>query len=216
MTGFERARSEAQKAQRRDALLAAAAALLDGQDFDGITLAAIAREAGFTRSNLYKYYRTREAIYLDLLSRELTDWTAAFAAALALEPATSAGFAAAWAGTLSPRPRLLRLLAILHTHLERGVSLERLVAYKRVLFQAMTQAVAALCARWPALEPEAAEGLLTVQVATVSGLFPMTHLNARQQQAAEAVGFRSYAGRFEGLCRAAAQAGLAAALAEAG
>ncbi len=216
MTAFERARSAAQKAERRHALLAAAARLYDREDFDGITLAAVAREAGFTRSNLYKYYRTREAIFLDLLCEDVTTWSAGLVEAWRAAEPTAPAFAHAWAQGLDARPRLLRLLSILHTHLERGVSAERLQAYKGVLYTASGAVIAALCAAFPALSPEAAEDYLMVQLAVVSGLFPMTHLTVRQQAAASAVGFRSYAGRFAPLCEQAAAVALAAALAAAG
>lgn len=56
--------------------------LLKGRSIDSISLAAIAKEAGISKGTLYYYYKTKEAILLDITDRyleqqkkELIEWT---------------------------------------------------------------------------------------------------------------------------------------------
>src|SRR5579872_4504902 len=75
-----RAVTEALKDARRDAILAAAQALFCKKPFESIAMSDIAAAAGVAKGTLYLYFRTREEIFLALLTRELSAWLAAFAA----------------------------------------------------------------------------------------------------------------------------------------
>lgn len=71
---WQRARTDEQKEQRIAEILDAAARLQAQLDFDKITLAAIAKEANFTRSNLYKYFRSKEEIFFEFLKYDVHLW----------------------------------------------------------------------------------------------------------------------------------------------
>jgi len=71
---FQRARSKSQKDQRVSDILAAAACLLEKQGYGPVTLQHIAAEAGFTRSNLYRYFATREDVFLMIYEEEYERW----------------------------------------------------------------------------------------------------------------------------------------------
>ncbi|HEU0222902.1 MAG TPA: helix-turn-helix domain-containing protein, partial [Paracoccaceae bacterium] len=68
---FQRARSPEQKAHRRRAILEAAAALLAEGGIEATTLAAIAERAGLVKSNLYRYFESREEILMWLFVEDL-------------------------------------------------------------------------------------------------------------------------------------------------
>ena len=59
---FQRARRPEQKRQRRAAILAAAAELLASDGVDGVTLNRISHRVGLAKSNLYRYFDSREQI----------------------------------------------------------------------------------------------------------------------------------------------------------
>ena len=59
---WERARSEEQIEYRVNEILKATAKLYEEHRFEEITFVMIAKEAGFTRSNLYRYFKTKEDI----------------------------------------------------------------------------------------------------------------------------------------------------------
>jgi AcrR family transcriptional regulator len=77
MSGYQRARRPEQKAQRRATILAAARALAAQRPVREISLGDIAREVDLAKSNLLRYFESREEIFMTLLLDEWTAWTEA-------------------------------------------------------------------------------------------------------------------------------------------
>ncbi len=124
-----RAVTEALKDARRDAILAAARALFCQEPFESIAMSEIAAEAGLAKGTLYLYFRTREEIFLALLTRELAAWFAAFAEAS--KRFASAETALDWiASSLAGRRELVHLGSLLHVALERNVPVEAARRFK--------------------------------------------------------------------------------------
>ena len=71
---FQRARQPAQIEQRKEAILAAALDLFQEKGLENVTLADIASKAGTATSNLYRYFESREHIYLRVLQRLGAEW----------------------------------------------------------------------------------------------------------------------------------------------
>ena len=80
---FQRARSEEQREARRQAILAAAAAMLAEMPVAGVTLNELSRRAGLAKSNVLRYFESREAVLLELLDAAWRDWLAQLDAELA-------------------------------------------------------------------------------------------------------------------------------------
>jgi len=72
---WERARRPEQTAARRKEILNAAKALFAELEYEEISLNAIAREAGFSKPNVYRYFSTREEIFLAIFEEEPLDLT---------------------------------------------------------------------------------------------------------------------------------------------
>jgi AcrR family transcriptional regulator len=66
---FLRARQPDQIEQRREAILGAALALFQRRGLDSVSLNDIAREVDLAKSNIYRYFESREHIYLIVLQR---------------------------------------------------------------------------------------------------------------------------------------------------
>src|SRR5262249_61986031 len=64
---FQRARSEEQRAARRQAILGTAAAMLAEMPVAQVTLNELSRRAGLAKSNVLRYFESREAVLLELL-----------------------------------------------------------------------------------------------------------------------------------------------------
>ena len=75
--GKKRARSPEEKELRRAAILQAAAALVEREGLEKTGLNAIAREAGISKANIYRYFESREAILLHLVLEDCRDWVGA-------------------------------------------------------------------------------------------------------------------------------------------
>ncbi len=134
--GKVRARQIHEKEARRQVILAAAARLWGDQAFAALSMAEIARAAGLAKGTLYLYFRTKEELFLAMAEGELLAWFEELDEALGrgrkeLEPAELAPLLAR---SLAARPRLPRLLAILHTVLEQNI--EHLTALRFKQFMA--------------------------------------------------------------------------------
>ena len=65
---FQRARSEDQRAQRRASILAAASGMLTESSVADVSLNELSRRVGLAKSNVLRYFHSREAILLELVS----------------------------------------------------------------------------------------------------------------------------------------------------
>ena len=66
---FQRARQPAQIEQRKEAILHTALVLFQRHGLENVSLTDIAREVGLAKSNIYRYFESREHIYLVVLQR---------------------------------------------------------------------------------------------------------------------------------------------------
>ncbi|WP_111765827.1 TetR/AcrR family transcriptional regulator [Nakamurella deserti] len=74
MTTFQRARSEEQRDIRRRAILDTAAAMLQEMPVTQLSLNELSRRVGLAKSNVLRYFESREAVLLDLLDDALGRW----------------------------------------------------------------------------------------------------------------------------------------------
>ncbi|OLT09270.1 TetR family transcriptional regulator [Pseudonocardia sp. CNS-139] len=137
MTGFQRARSEEQRAARRQAILATAEAMVAAMPVAEISLNELARRVGLAKSNVLRYFESREAVLLDLLEQEQRRWLDELADALrtGVDPDAPAvvrvdQVAAAVVASLAGCPRFCELLSTAASVLERNVSAEVAVRFK--------------------------------------------------------------------------------------
>lgn len=138
MTTFQRARSEEQREVRRRAILDTTAAMLAEMPVAEVTLNELSRRVGLAKSNVLRYFESREAVLLELLDSAWQEWLAALETDLgeaidAAAPPAGRGdqLAAALAASLAVRPVLCDLLSAQGAVLERNVSTQVVVAYKR-------------------------------------------------------------------------------------
>jgi AcrR family transcriptional regulator len=71
---FIRARRPGQIEHRLETILAAAMALFHEKGLENVTLTDIGIKAGTAKSNLYRYFESREHIYLVTLQKVAADW----------------------------------------------------------------------------------------------------------------------------------------------
>ncbi len=68
---WERARSKENKDYRVLEIVEATGNLFDRYSFEDMNFVAISKEAGFTRSNMYKYFNSKEEIFLEILKSDI-------------------------------------------------------------------------------------------------------------------------------------------------
>ena len=136
-TTFQRARSDEQRAVRSQAILDTAAAMLREMPVADVSLNELSRRVGLAKSNVLRYFDSREAVLLELLLSSSREWLAHLEAELPTAVRRRAGFprraaqlAEAIAASLIERPVLCDLMSAQAGVLERNVSVEAVTKYK--------------------------------------------------------------------------------------
>lgn len=184
-----RARSEEQKEVRMAEIVSAAARLYERHDYDDINMVSIAREARFTRSNLYKYFSTKEEIFIELIKNDINLWTDDLTAAFHGKKNPPVGeFAALWVAVFMKRKRLAGLISILFTTLEKNATVENLIDFKLTSKDNLAVLIGLLCGLYPVLTADKAMRFVFFQMAAAIGLYPMANTTDKQMAAMKATG----------------------------
>ena len=172
MSTFQRARSEDQREARRQAILQTAAGMLAEMPVSAVSLNELSRRVGLAKSNVLRYFDSREAVLLDLLVQLAGDFFTQVGQQLpeAVEAhgpvrARAEGVAAALSATLAAHPTLCELLSVQAGVLEHNVSAETVAKYKREGYNSLAGFTGALRQVLPEFsEEEAAEATRTIVV----------------------------------------------------
>jgi AcrR family transcriptional regulator len=137
-TTFQRARSDEQRAIRRQTILETAAAMLVEMPVAELSLNELSRRVGLAKSNVLRYFDSREAVLLDLLESLTSEWLEHLSAEIPAAVSGRAGFerraqqlAAVLARSLGERPVLCDLLSAQAAVLEHNVSSDAIASFKR-------------------------------------------------------------------------------------
>ena len=190
---WARARTREQKEQRVQEIVEATARLYKDHAFEDITFVAIAREAGFTRSNLYKYFKSKEDIFLEFLKQDLALWKRELADALGKSRSYSLeDFAKIWVQTQIDHGRLLDLISILHVFLEKNTTVENLVAFKTLVTKELESLSGLMIRLFPEMTPEKVLRFFHLQLAAAVGLHQMANLSEVQSEVLQKPEFKHF------------------------
>ncbi len=179
---FQRARKPEEQQLRREAILAAAAELFDAQGPQGAGLNAIAAKAGFTKSNVYRYFESREEVLMSLFIAELEAFVDAFEAhVLACAPGDIEALAGCAAVFVS-RPRFCALLAIIPSVLEHNVSVDKIIELKRGVARLNTRIATTMQSRLPGASFDDCAWVAGTAAMLVAGIWPHTTPSAAAAQ----------------------------------
>ena len=168
---FIRARTPEANAERRSAILTAARELLTQGGLDNTTLSAIATTANITKSNIYRYFESREEILMRLLTEDLGQASEALARTLT-KPLPLHEVAAILAGGLAANPRLCLLISITASTLEHNISTDTLREIKRDMIASLETTANALRHAVPELSYEETESAVQMLWTLTIGLWP--------------------------------------------
>ncbi|MFC7847065.1 TetR/AcrR family transcriptional regulator [Arthrobacter sp. NPDC057388] len=182
MSTFQRARSEDQREVRRQAILQTAAEMLADMPVSAISLNELSRRVGLAKSNVLRYFDSREAVLLDLLIQLAHDFFTQLAEQLpgAVDAddsvrARAGGVAAALAEAIAAHPMLCELLSVQAGVLEHNVSAATVAKYKRDGYVSLAGFTAALRRVLPELSEDlAAEATRTITL-FAGALWTHTH-----------------------------------------
>lgn len=193
MHSFQRARSQEQREQRRRAILDAAAAMLAEMRVADVTLNELSRRVGLAKSNVLRYFESREAVLLELCEVQ----TSAFLATLddvlrdAIDTSATAEkrvnqLAAALANTLADHPVLCDLVSEQGAVLERNVSVEVATGFKRTSIEQLGAFAASINSYLPELPERDATRCITLAMLMAGAIWTHSHPSAALVAAYEA------------------------------
>jgi AcrR family transcriptional regulator len=130
-----RAVHDEQKEERKQDILTTAWQLFQTTSYEAMTIAGVAKAAGLAKGTIFLYFKTKEALFLALVEQQLGSWFAAVDAGLIAMHGKGdiPQVTALLCEQLESRPGLTRLLAILHTTLERNINLDEALRFKYLL-----------------------------------------------------------------------------------
>lgn len=155
---FQRARTEEQREVRRRTILTAAAEMLREMPVSDLSLNELSRRVGLAKSNVLRYFDSREGVLLELLDTELQGWLEELRAGL-VEGVGRRGSARrraeqvahVLARTLAQRRVLCDLMGAQASVLEHNVTVEVIVRHKRIAHERLQEAADLLREHLPEL-----------------------------------------------------------------
>jgi AcrR family transcriptional regulator len=180
---FVRAHSPEQREVRRTAILDTARAMLDEMPVADITLNGLSRRACMAKSNVLRYFESREAVLLELCAAALAEWVGDLDQVLAqaVEPADSltartGKVAELIATSLGARPTLCDLMSAQAAVLERNISTATVLEYKRASVANVERLATLVLRHLPELGQERAQRFTTLAALMATAVWTHTQV----------------------------------------
>lgn len=171
--GWQRARRPPQKDLRRQIILESLVQLLESNHPADVTMRALADKAGLAASGIYRYFSTKESALLALYIEDLGDLRKRFASHA--PPKTLADACDIYAQELLDKPRVLLLMSLLPSLIERNVPADELIEHKLAMM-ATFEGIASQLVEWDTLPDQAAARTCIYDVGFyASGLYPLAN-----------------------------------------
>ncbi len=175
-TAPRRARGAADKAARRQTILAAAGELFEEAGGELPSVDQVARRAGLAKGTVYLYFRAKEEMFLALLAQELGGWFQALTRIMQDDALVRAGAAAvskSLVGDLAQRRNMLRLAVQCHGTLERNVAEDAVLAFKQLTAGGLVELGGMVEDRFPGVKSGEGPTLLLQLYALIVGLWQL-------------------------------------------
>lgn len=170
---WQRARTNEKKNERKAAIYQAAFTLFKKNGYDKVSFNGIALEAGFTKSNMYRYFTSKEEIFLNVFAELFEAWFDDCIKQLQrLEQGEQVKqFANTYVQSLISHPQFLDLTPILFTSLEKNSSFEQLLEFKRLAMNLLYRITIEISRIYPEIQGEQAFQFLTLSYAAMANFW---------------------------------------------
>ena len=173
---IKRARTNTDKSLRIDAIIQSAKKNITNNSFDNCNLNSIAKDVGITKTALYRYFRIKELIFLELYLRELSS------VVKQLEKSIYSMNAKKITSVLLKHPVFCKLSSILTTILEPPLQLEEAIFFKQEIVRRLSPLVTSL-EKELSIEADASVNWLMHLLATIIGCWHITNTSEMMQTA---------------------------------
>jgi len=167
---WQRARTDEKKNERKEAIYEAAFALFKKKGFENVSFNGIASEAGFTKSNMYRYFSSKEEIFLNIFADLFEDWYEDCRQRLQKlkQNVEVDHFAETWVASYMSHPQFLDLTPLLFVSLENNSSYEQLLKFKQLSMNLLYQLAIEIGRVYPSIQGEKAFKFLTLSFAATA------------------------------------------------
>ena len=181
---FKRARSEDQIRDRKKEIMDATSFLYDRSGYGELSFSAISEYTKFTRPNIYKYFKTKEEILLEILKEDIKSFIITFTHSFKLNKLYSLDeIADIWTSNLLKHERFLNIYSILFTSIEKNVSLSALTEFKKESITLYNQLVDCFSQLFPEINERKLYNSVSTLLVLACGLYSMNNLSNIQTQA---------------------------------
>ncbi len=131
---WQRARTDEKKNERKEAIYKAAFTLFKKNGYDNVSFNGIASEAGFTKSNMYRYFSSKDEIFLNVFAELFENWVEDCCKRLQKlkQDEEIKHFSKTYVNSLMSHQQFLDLTPILFLSLEKNSSFEQLLEFKKL------------------------------------------------------------------------------------
>ena len=175
-----RARSDEQIQLRIAQILDSASLLFRDLDYDQVTMQRIARQSGFTRSNIYRYFTSRDEIFLTLFIDDIRLWAEDIDAGIT-DPMPREDFIRQWLSILTRHQRLVELIPLLTTSLEKNASKEVYRKTKIAMNELIIKVTGIIKRALPSLDNDGLGIFIQANQILIAGSWPATHRSPEQE-----------------------------------
>ncbi|WDE02460.1 TetR family transcriptional regulator [Thalassomonas actiniarum] len=167
---WQRARTDEKKNERKEAIYDAALALFKEKGYEKVSFNKIASEAGFTKSNMYRYFSSKEEIFLNIFASLFEAWFEDISQRLKKlnQDVEVELFAENWVASNMSHPQFLDLTPILFLSLESNSSYEQLLEFKQLSMNLLYQLAIEIARVYPNIQGEKAFQFLTLSFAATA------------------------------------------------
>ena len=142
-SSMKRARTPAQKSDRKDTILLTAKAQFIETGYEGFSMAVLAQRAGVAKGTLYLYFGTKEEVLLALYNSEFDRFCAALVSQVTRGFTDREFIDAVYRASVTD-PVFLDLHARLSTVIEHNISIDALIVSKRRMLKQFDTLIAAI------------------------------------------------------------------------
>jgi AcrR family transcriptional regulator len=199
---FQRARRPEQMAARRSAIMAGAREMLAEKSVADISLRELSGRVGLAKSNVLRYFDSREAIFLEVLDEEFQTWLTDLESRLGKPRARKANYAneirvaTAVAVSLAERQLLCELIGSMAGVLERNISFEFAQDFKARAMGRIAELAQLVARQLPWLPVEFTEFFAEGALTLAAGMYPFSVPTEPVQAAIAQLGFPDPGERF--------------------
>ena len=195
---FQRARNDEQRQIRINQITTAMIELMEDLPFDKITMKKLGEKLSFTRNNLYQYVKSKNEVILLIIQQDFIDWANDLHHNLqTLNPTSLGGFCKVWVQTAVKYPRILHWFPLLGELIEKDVTLEKLIPFKKNYFEILEKVKKDIVKALSKLDSTQAERLVYFHLRVLPHLFHLYNESNVQKEAIKQAGYPGPQGTFE-------------------